>query len=222
MTHNLIAKCGPEAAAIAYHVVYLTGAPAAGKSSFTRALSKLVSPLAVFEYGEQLTNHLNEQRLLGVSQATVREKSASIVTARDIEELDERLISFVDSTRAHSHVIIDSHAVTRESYGFRITPFSLAKWHRLGATMIVGLFTPPAVTLERIHERPDGRRAVSEWEAGFHTALQAGVAQTYAVSLGRPLYLYDSSAQLDTIAVDVARRMGSAGSSSSPELPVDA
>lgn len=41
-----------------YQAVFVTGAPAAGKSTLIRQLATLVTPLRVMEYGDQLLVYL--------------------------------------------------------------------------------------------------------------------------------------------------------------------
>lgn len=96
-------------------VVYLTGAPAAGKSSMTRRLRELVPSLSIFEYGAELTKYVNELRgSKAIDQARLREQSSQIVTPADVAAVDELLIKYVRENRSTRHVIIDSHAVTKE------------------------------------------------------------------------------------------------------------
>jgi adenylate kinase len=187
-----------------YEVVYLTGAPAAGKSTVSRALQELVSPLAVFEYGQRLTLYLGDrdQRL---TQDQIREKSARVVRPEDVQAVDRELRLFVEEERQRSHVLIDSHAVTKESYGFRITAFHIDEVRRLSPTRICMLYTPPEIALQRIRTDAAGRPTITAWEAQFHTDLQASVAATYAVGTGVPMYLIDSSAPLNEVAAQLAR-----------------
>lgn len=191
----------------AFVVMYLTGVPAAGKSSVSRALHEVVAPLAVFEYGQRLTEYLARGRA-GLTQTGIREQSARVVTPQDVAAVDRQLIEFVETERERSHVLIDSHPVTKERYGFRVTAYSLEGIRRLAPTMICMLYTPPAVALERIGADPGGRPMISEFEAQFHTELQASVAATYAVGLGVPMYLIDSSRPLAEVASELARRFG--------------
>ena len=46
-------------------VIYLTGAPASGKSSTTRMLADRVPGLRVWEYGARLTEHVPKAHLRG-------------------------------------------------------------------------------------------------------------------------------------------------------------
>jgi adenylate kinase len=187
-----------------FEVVYLTGAPAAGKSTVSRALQERVSPLVIFEYGERLTQYLSHQDE-SLTQDQIRSRSARVVRPEDVQAVDRELLEFVAAERTRSHVLVDSHAVTKEGYGFRITAFHIDGIRRLAPTRICMLYTPPEVAMRRIEENAAGRPTITAWEAQFHTDLQASVAATYAVGLGVPMYLIDSSAPLDTVVAHLAR-----------------
>ena len=188
-----------------YRLIYLTGAPAAGKSSITRALHRFVSPLEIFEYGERLTRYVSARQDQKLTQESIRTSSAAVVSPEDIQAVDKLLLAFVADARGKAHVVIDSHAVTRERYGFRVTPYSLEDFALLSPDAICVLFTPPEVAVERIDRSPAGRPRVTLWESGFHTGLQASVAATYGMSVGIPIYLIDSSPPIDDVATEVAR-----------------
>jgi adenylate kinase len=193
-----------------FEVVYLTGAPAAGKSTVSRALQERVSPLVIFEYGERLTQYLSHQDE-SLTQDQIRARSARVVRPEDVEAVDRELLDFVAAERTRSHVLVDSHAVTKESYGFRITAFHIDGIRRLAPTRICMLYTPPEVAMRRIEEDAAGRPTISTWEAQFHTDLQASVAATYAVGLGVPMYLIDSSSPLDSVVAQLARHFDRPG-----------
>jgi len=187
-------------------VVYLTGAPASGKSSLARALRNEVPSLEVFAFGERLTAHVSR---LGAnhSQENLRSQSASLITPEDVKAVDDELIAFVDFNRARAPVIVDSHAVTKESYGYRVTPYSLRNFERLNPTQIWVLYTSPDVAVQRISTDPQGRPAITEEEARFHTHLQASVTITYSMHLGVPVYFFDSSKELGALLPRLAARL---------------
>jgi len=176
-----------------FEVIYLTGAPASGKSTSTACLGEVVRPLAVFDYGERLREHITGRSGASISYDELRRDSAQIITTRHVDELDEILISWVQETRLRSHIIIDTHAVTRETFGFRVTPFSSERIRRLRPTRIAVLYAPPSVTIARIGAGTAGRLPVTEFEAGFHCALQGAVAINYGIEIGVPIYFLDSS-----------------------------
>jgi adenylate kinase len=188
-------------------VVYLTGAPASGKSSVSRALRAYVERLAVFEYGARLTAYVNQKGGRNLIQSTIREQSSAVVTPEDVAVVDRHLIQFVRDERAANHVVIDSHAVTKESYGFRVTPYSLKDLATLSPTHIWVLYTEPHVALDRIARDAQGRPSITEEEARFHTSLQASVAVTYGIGLGIPVYFFDSNRPLDELTTELASRL---------------
>jgi len=190
-----------------FEVVYLTGSPATGKSSLTQYLQQRERALKVFTYSKLLADHIAQREAASVTENQLRERSSLLVTREDVATVDAELIKAVQSTRRTSHVIIDSHAVTKEKYGFRVTPFSLEKLRLLNPTMIVDLFADSSVVLDRIRQNSQGRPMVSSFEANFHTDLQATVALIYAIELDIPIYFIDSSGTIEDIAETVLARM---------------
>lgn len=188
-------------------VVYLTGAPAAGKSTLTRKLSALHGGLKTFEFGQRLTDYINRSRRAVIEQAGLREQSSAIASPEDIRAVDAELIAYVAEHRDQTPVIIDSHPVTKEAYGYRVTAYSLREFERLRPTQIWMLFTDPGVALARIAASPEGRPSITLEEARLHTQLQAGVATTYGMQLGVPVYFFDADRDPDQLANSLLKRL---------------
>ena len=191
-----------------FEVIYLTGAPASGKSSASKALTKRVSALQIFEYGEQLADLVATRSGEALNQQDLRQMSAQKASPEDIQRLDMILINEVQSWRRNAHVIIDTHAVTKENYGFRITPFALKDFTKLNPTQIWVLYTSPEIAVERIGRDPQGRPTVTAAEAALHAQLQAMVATSYATQLGLPVYFFDTGRPLDELVEELACRFG--------------
>lgn len=188
-------------------VIYLTGAPASGKSSTTRMLAERLPDLQIWEYGARLTAHV-KKRVEGVTnQDDLRARSAGVVTPEDVDETDGALLAFVNEHRGRRHVLIDSHPVTKEEYGYRITPFSLARFAQLAPDEIWVFYASPEETRRRIGTDSGGRPMVTEEEARIHTALQSSVAATYSTSLGRPVYLFDTETARGELVARLAERL---------------
>ena len=190
-----------------YQVIYLTGPPASGKSTLVTALEAQLHPLLSFTYSKVLAQHVSSRDALPTSQSALREKSARIIHPEDVEAVDQQLLTFVEENRGKSHIVIDSHAVTKESYGFRVTSFSLEKLLRLRPTRIFMLYTEASVVQSRIKSAPAGRPQISAFEADFHTQLQATVAIDYGIHLGVPVYFLDSNTSLENLSETVIKRL---------------
>ena len=190
-----------------FKTIYLTGAPATGKSSTVKRLKGLVQPLEVWEYGARLSSYIQERDANLKDQADLRAKSAGIVSPQDIEAVDGRLLAFIDEKRDSSHIIVDTHPVTKEGYGFRITAFSLQQVQRLNPDEVWVLYTAPEVALERIGNDAQGRPEISLEEARMHTLVQSSVAATYGIAAGRPVYLFDTDRSQDAVVEQLSKRL---------------
>src|SRR5690242_16175043 len=93
-----------------YHVLYLTGAPAAGKSTLMAALEQTVQPLITFSYSKALAEHVGRRVNETFSQDDMRRQSAQVITPEDVVAVDASLVQLVEVNRSKSHIVIDSHA----------------------------------------------------------------------------------------------------------------
>lgn len=188
-------------------VIYLTGAPASGKSSTTKLLANARPNLIIWEYGARLTEYIRHRSAGVAHQDDLRKRSAEVVTHDDIEQVDQSLLSFVDEHRDSHNIIIDSHPVTKEAFGFRITPFSFEQVQRLAPDEIWVFFASPEVTIQRIASDPAGRPMVSEEEARFHTTLQGSVAAAYGMALGQAVHLFDTDGDRNALITQLQQRL---------------
>jgi adenylate kinase len=182
------------------NLIYLTGSPASGKSSLAAQVQKeREDEVVVFEYGKELTKYLQEKGTLLAGQSELRQKSSAVVTRDDINILDNRLLEFAHRNRYDKHVIVDSHAVTKEPNGYRILPFSVDQMKSLNPTKIVVLYAKSDVILERISKDTQGRQPITTFESDLHTFLQAAVAVNYGMMLHAPIYYLNTEAPFDEI-----------------------
>ncbi|MEN5115017.1 MULTISPECIES: ATP-binding protein [Brevundimonas] len=172
-------------------VIYLTGAPASGKSSTSRLLNEQLPSLLIWEYGKRLTQHCRT-KYGAADHEDLRARSSAIVTPEDIVEVDRALLEFVSTNRDSHPILIDSHPVTKEDFGFRITAFSASQLSALDPSEIWVTFVSPEETCNRIAADNGGRPAVTEEEARMHTGLQASIAAIYGVTAPCPVYLFDT------------------------------
>jgi adenylate kinase len=189
-------------------VIYVTGAPASGKSTTTQLLLKKVAGTELWEYGARLTDYLRSKGIDLADQATLRAMSSKVAVAAAVKELDDLLIRFVAENRDRSHVLIDSHPVTKEAYGFRITAFRDEQIKALAPDEIWFFYTMPEVAAERIRSNPQGRPLIGIEVARMHTNLQASVAATYGIAAGCAVYMFDSDRDQDGFVAELQNRLG--------------
>jgi adenylate kinase len=122
-----------------------------------------------------------------------------VVTPTDIDALDDLLLGWIKKRRGAQHLLIDSHPVTKEQYGFRVTAFSLDRFKSLQPSEIWLFYASPEVTVDRISRAPSGRPEITLEEARMHTATQASMAMTYGIIAGCPVYMFDTDVDRATL-----------------------
>jgi len=185
-------------------VIYLTGSPACGKSTLCEHLEKAVPNLGIYSYSKLLRDYVNRRKSFVIDEVEIRQYSANLITGEDVKAVDQWLIDEVRSKRADQHIIIDSHAVTKEDYGFRVTAFTSDQLQQLNPDVIICLYVPPEITRERIQTEAAGRPLPSDFELGLHANLQASLATQYAFVLEKPCYLLDSSIGFEGLVKNIS------------------
>lgn len=189
-------------------VIYLTGAPATGKSTLSRNLAMKMPELKVFAYSEELRKLLQRKSGgLAMTEDDIRRQSALAVTAEDVLELDEELVDMVERERAHRSILIDSHPVTKEHFGFRVTGFDAPTIQRLNPDVLVCLYASAEVTRTRIQADAMGRPLPTALESDMHTHLQASVVTQYGVLTGKAVYFFDSSCSQEELTEMLLKRI---------------
>lgn len=190
-----------------FDVIYLTGAPAAGKSTLMMALAARIQPLLTFSYSKELADYINRRDRTSHSQDDMRQQSAGMITKADVDAVDNILVQTVRDRRDSTHVIIDSHPVTKESFGFRVTPFNESQLDAIRPTLILVLYAAPEVLIDRITKQSQGRPTPTTFEASFHNDLQGSVALIYGIHLGLPVYFLDSSKPVPELVEQIVKRL---------------
>lgn len=174
-------------------VIYLTGAPATGKSTLTSSVVDYAKGVEVFTYSLELAR-VTSARIGQLTQKDMREQSAKIITREDVALVDEKLIERATSFRQRDgFLVIDSHPVTIEEFGFRVTPFTREMLSRLSPDVITCLYADAATLEARIKADAAGRPLPPQAELSRHVDLQCQVAWTYAFESGASLYFLDAS-----------------------------
>lgn len=189
-------------------VIYVTGAPATGKSTLCTTLASDQS-IKVFCYSQRLRDHVNRQASHDLDEEDIRRQSAQVITSRHVDEVDDMLQTEAESCRAvGKHLLIDSHPVTKEDFGFRVTPFKLQRLLDLKIDHFICLYADPEELARRIDQDSQGRPLPSRFELSVHVELQAAVVSTYSILSSRPCYLVDSGTDSVQLAQQVKRLVG--------------
>jgi len=190
-----------------YEIILLTGTAAVGKSTLSRRIGKATG-FKAFEYGDELFKQA-AQKHPTISHSETRSHSEIYISDEDVRNTDEALQLFIQEYRNKYHVVIDSHAVSKESYGFRSEPFGLGGLQRASFSRIVCLYCDPNIIVERTKNNPEGRPTLTIQEAEFYQNFQSSVAITYSTMLGVPLHFINSNANPDDVEKNFLNIIGS-------------
>lgn len=184
--------------------LYLTGAPATGKTSTAALLSEMLDA-ELLSYGQLITD-----RLEGVvtDQDHLRAESAKVISPALVEEVDRYVSERVSDRSRTSNLIVDSHAITAEHFGFRAVPYSADSFREMGFSHVVVLTAPARVVSERVGRASGGRPLLTLEGFEMHAQLQSSLALTYAHTAGLPIAFVDTSASLDNVATTIADFVG--------------
>lgn len=155
-----------------WKVIFLTGIPASGKSTLAKYLKCSIKPIVVISYSVLLQEYLN------VDHFSLREKSAEIINESVIANVDELLISKVNAAKMNSHVVIDSHEITKEEYGYRAKPFTVNQLKMLGIDLIVSLYVEPHKLQDRMEKNAQSRKSLTMFEINSFLQMQYSLALT--------------------------------------------
>lgn len=185
-------------------VIYITGAPATGKTTLCAYLARRIPDFQHIAYRELLMAHVAD-RCPGLSVQALREAPSQRITCDDVDATDNKLIEVVTKLRKDKHVLVDSHPMSKELYGFRIAPFTPDQIAALKPDVIACLYVEPREIARRIEADAQGRPLPSEFELSVHITLQATIAAEYAYALGKTCYLLNGTMPVEELSDAICR-----------------
>ena len=162
---------------IAGKVVMLTGAAGTGKSTLAAECATQIRPLHKVDFGHLLLEAKRRQGYPDLTYDQLRTLSGSIITPEDVRAADSAFIESLPALRARINVLIDSHAVTRESYGYRITHYSFDNLRRISFDAIVITYCHPDAWLERVTQPSRTSRTLAVRGAEPQASSKSGRTQ---------------------------------------------
>jgi adenylate kinase len=177
-------------------VILLTGIPSSGKTTATDYVRTNFENIKVVRYGELLFR-MKEKTHPGIKYEQMRSQSGSILSKEDLAGADDLILKTVIDHKGKFDIIIESHGVTKEDYGFRITPYkNVKKLVNLGVTNVVYISSDSDIIVKRMLGSAKGRKKMNQGQIQQNFRLQETLALVYAVLTGSTFTVIENNSTL--------------------------
>ena len=179
-------------------LVLVTGVPAVGKTSVCQYMSATwPSRYLHVPFGRLLLEAISDAQ---VTEQSLRESPSEFVDASTIRLATETLLSVAQRTPSDVTVLVDSHAVSQDRFGYVARPDGDDYFRTVQYSAIIQLHADPAVVLQRTDVNRDGRHATTMEDLSTHFLLQAAVSMSYARASSCALYVVWAQESVESVA----------------------
>jgi adenylate kinase len=144
----------------------------------------------------------------GFSYPSFRAQAGHLVAPADLETAFTRIIRHPYTGASDKWLLVDSHAVSRETTGWHAHPDTIDRLRAYNYDGIVLLDAPAEVVLHRTREKPEGRGARTERDIAVLAGVQQAACVFYAGVVGCPLWVIDAEPPLARVVDTVASLLG--------------
>ena len=178
-------------------VIFLTGIPAAGKTTLAYALQERTGlrRLSVGDFVAEAARELHPN----LTRRDLRADPDRFAPPPVVATACRRLAREANMQAQHGDVLVESHAVTPTPEGARSTPFHPDTLEILAFDGVVVLHTKIELVAARLTSGGHGRRALRETELHALQVMQDAVAVAYSVALGCPLCVLEGDGHTETL-----------------------
>jgi adenylate kinase len=192
-------------------IALLTGVPGVGKTAVAASLQAEAPDIVqALGFGRLVFAAVRARLAKAIDYDYFRAHSADLVGSADIAAATSDLLATAAAVDARSQLLIlDSHAVSYENYGFRGTPDSPDVLRKLSYSLIVHLHAEPSVVLRRLaHRSGTNGSELGPSDVATISQLQLSASVFYAATLGCPLHVVGAGDDLPTVVCRVRSVLG--------------
>ena len=111
----------------------ITGIPASGKTTFTKQMEKLYNNIARIGFGDLIHQQMQDN----VSYNELRKLPTDKINSTIINQIRDEIPKIIESLSDGKIILLDSHAVVHDIYGFRIIPELAQEINNLKAIILL-------------------------------------------------------------------------------------
>jgi adenylate kinase len=131
-----------------------------------------------------------------------------LISQKDITEIDMLILQQLRKMAPTQNVIIESHAVNKDNYGFKINPFNTKMLSLISPDLLLMLYTSnPEDVYKRLLENDSGQEWKSPDDVYYCQMFQSMLALQYSILQGKELRFLDVSNGIDRIAEWIQKKV---------------
>ncbi|MGI8426323.1 MAG: ATP-binding protein [Actinomycetota bacterium] len=177
----------------------MTGVPGVGKTTVCSMLAaQYPGRYCHVSFGKLILEAL-ESGERALSYSGLRREVSKFVTPAVIERATRLLEERARSAEPTIWTVVDSHAVSQDWYGYRVTADGPRYFAVIRYKAIVNLFANAGAVLNRTVLDRAGRHALSEKELELHSGLQAAVSICYGSLSECPVFFVDAGGDIKAV-----------------------
>jgi adenylate kinase len=188
------------------NVCLVNGAPGVGKTTLCEKLANGFRGRFVhLSFGELILQHL-EAGGVRVDEPQLRREVTALVDASAISHATDALLDLLASSanKGADWILIDSHAVSPDHYGYIARPDGDSYFSRLRYDAIVHLYARGECVLSRGQGSETGRLCETKEEVEMLARLLEGVTLGYSSKCECPAYFVNAEAEPSSVAKTVS------------------
>jgi adenylate kinase len=175
--------------------VIITGMSGVGKSTITRNIETCIKPITRIGFGELIFEIKNQMGATS-NYEQLRESPNEAIPINYVNLAEELLLSRVSQLRQTTNIVLDSHAVVNDHFGFRIVP-EISNFDKAHLDAIIVIHATFEVVKRRLAKEPKGRPTISKPIFESYKTLQDSVAIYFGLTAKCPVYILETDNNID-------------------------
>ena len=175
--------------------VLMTGVPGVGKTTIARNIETRIRPIVRIGFGE-LIFEVKQQQGTTENYGQLKATPDKLIPINYVSLAEEVLLNRVAEFRYTTNILLDSHAVVNDYFGFRIVP-EINDFERAKIDAIIVIHAPFEIVNQRVIREPKGRNPISKQTFEKHQAMQDAVAIHFSLMARCPMYVVETDDDLN-------------------------
>jgi adenylate kinase len=190
-------------------LVMLTGISGVGKSTIARHIEDRINPIARLGFGNIIYEVLQREGT-DAGRTEIRTTPNRFISISAIKTATTILQERVVNLRQSTNVLLETHAVVSDYFGFWIFP-EISDFEAVKLDAVIVIHSPFEIVEQRMIQKPEGRNLISKQSFESYQSLQDAVAVNFCLMAKCPMYVVETDNDLlktSAILINIFENIG--------------